>query len=304
MNIVFMGTPDFAIPALDAILNSGRHRVVAAYSQPPKPAGRGLDLVKSKVQQLAEAKGIPVHIPKSLKGEGEQKIFHDLNADIAVVAAYGLLLPKAILNAPKYGCINIHPSKLPRWRGAAPIQRTIMAGDRNTAICIMQMDEGLDTGDIILQKNFEVSAEDTSGSLHDKLATEGAKLLLEALDLIESGKVVRVPQVLNGITYASKIDKAETKLDFTKSAQETECIIRGLNPFPGAYFEYNDERIKIFSAEVKSLTGQPGEVLDDQLTIACAENSIRPLTIQRAGKKTMPTSEALKGLKIPKGSML
>lgn len=295
MRILFMGTPEFAVPALEGLIASA-HEVVAAYSQPPRPAGRGQKLRKSPVQELAEANGIPVLTPeKLLKEDAHPK------ADIAVVAAYGLLLPEWFLESFAHGCINIHPSALPRWRGAAPIQRTVMAGDATTDICIMQMEKGLDTGPVLKRETFKVPPHITSGALHDMLAEKSVPLLLDVLEHIDS--VESVPQSPLGVTYAKKIDKAEAKIDWNQTADEIDRLIRGLNPFPGAYFEYQNERIKLWEAAVEVHDGEvkaPGAVLDNRLLIQCGEGAIRLKTLQREGKKPVGADELLRGFEIPR----
>ena len=290
-----MGTPDFAVPCLKALIDSS-HEIVAVYTAPPKPAGRGKELKKSKVHEVAEAAGLKVLTPASLK----QETLPD--ADIAVVAAYGLLLPEHILNAPKHGCINIHPSLLPRWRGAAPIQRSIMAGDKMTAVCIMKMDKGLDTGDVLLKTEFDLEPKITAGVLHDKCAEIGARLTLEVIDNIE--KITPVRQSEEGVTYAKKITSEDEKIDWKKPAQEIEQIIRGLNPFPAAYFLHNGEKIKVFEADVVDKSGEAGKVLDEYLTIACGEKALQIKQLQRSGKRIMTAKEFLNGSRIAKDDTL
>lgn len=301
MRVIFMGTPDFAVPALVALLEAG-HEVVAAYSQPPRPGGRrGRELTPSPVQREAEARGIPVRHPVSLKGAEEQAEFAALNADIAVVAAYGLILPRAILEAPRHGCLNIHASLLPRWRGAAPIQRAVLAGDAETGVCIMRMEAGLDTGPVLLTGRTSIDRK-TAGELTDELAQMGGSLMLEVLaDLPEYPEV---PQPEEGVTYASKIDKAEARIDFSQSADQVERQIRAFQPTPGAFFEFEDERYKVLTADVVEGGGWPGNVLDDRLTIACGKGAVRPLRIQRAGKPAMDTADLLRGKPIPLGTYL
>lgn len=293
MKVIFMGTPAFAVPALQAIINS-EHDIIAVYTAPPRPAGRGKKLRNSEVHQLAEGHGLEVRAIASLKEEELPE------CDIAVVAAYGVLLPKHILDAPKYGCINIHPSLLPRWRGAAPLQRSIMSGDSETAVCIMQMDVGLDTGGVLLQKNLPLTDKTTTGSLHDETAQIGAEMTLEVIAKIDELK----PQMQSedGVTYAKKILKADEIIDWSKSAQEVSCQIRGLNPFPGAYFMYDDQKFKIFDHELVSEQGIAGEVLSDDLVIACGVDAIRVNKIQRQGKSAMDREDFLRGYKIAKGS--
>jgi methionyl-tRNA formyltransferase len=292
-----MGTPDFAVPALEKLIAS-KHEILTCYTQPPRASGRGQKLQNSPIQNLAQKHNISVETPLSLKSIEEQTKFKNLNADIAVVVAYGMLLPKTILDATQYGCINIHPSTLPRWRGAAPIHRTIMAGDAQTSICIMQMDEGLDTGDIIAQIDMALDDKVTSGELHDKLGKEGAELLLATLEKVEQGTITRSKQKKEGVTYAKKISKEEALINWQKSGAEILNQIRALNPYPAAYFVYNDERIKIFSA---TFTKQKhdyelGKIIDQNLTIVCSNGLLHPTIIQRPGKNKMPVEEAVKGL--------
>jgi methionyl-tRNA formyltransferase len=302
MRIVFMGTPDFAVPVLDALIGAG-HDVVAAYSQPPRAGGRrGKALTPSPVHARAETLGIEVRTPLSFRKEpGVIEAFAALDADIAVVAAYGLILPQALLDAPRLGCLNVHGSLLPRWRGAAPIQRAILAGDAETGVGIMQMEAGLDTGPVLLEERTPIDGK-TSGILSSELAAMGARLMVRVLDDI--GAFPPRPQPEDGVTYASKIDKAEARIDFACSAVEVERRIRAFNPAPGAYFEYAGERIKMLSAAVMELSGAPGEVLDGQLTIACDEGAIRPLAVQRAGRGVMTSNELLRGFSIDIGTHL
>jgi methionyl-tRNA formyltransferase len=295
-----MGTPDFAVPALIALAEAG-HDIVAAYSQPPRPAGRGKQLQLSPVQREAEARGIPVHHPVSLKGADEQAAFAALGADIAVVAAYGLILPRAILDAPWHGCLNIHASLLPRWRGAAPIQRAVLAGDAETGVCIMRMEAGLDTGPVLLSGRTAIDRK-TAGELTDELAAMGGSLMLEVLS--DLSEYPEVPQPEEGVTYASKIDKAESRLDFSGLAEQVERHVRAFFPVPGAFFEFEGERFKVIMTDVLEGGGWPGNVLDDKLTIACGQGAIRPTRIQRAGKPAMDTAELLRGKPIPAGSYL
>ena len=298
-----MGTPEFAVPALESLIKS-KHEIAAVYTQPPRPAKRGQKEQKSSVHLLAEKNNIEVRTPTSLKSADSQKEFADLKADIAIVVAYGLILPKPILEAFPHGCINIHPSLLPRWRGAAPIQRSIMAGDTETGVCIIQLTEELDAGDILAMETIGVNQGATAGHLHDKLAKIGAKLLLDTIEKIENGLASFTAQSTEGITYAAKISKAEAKIDWQKPAKEIECLIRGLNPFPGAYFEINGERVKILKAEIANLSGVAGTVVDENLTIACGEMSISPLTVQKQGKNMCDTKSFLLGNPIPKDTIL
>ncbi len=296
-----MGTPEFAVPALDALVAAG-HDIVAAYSQPPRPGGRrGRALLPSPVHQRAETLGIEVRTPVSLKAADEQAAFAALGADVAVVAAYGLILPRPILEAPRHGCLNIHGSLLPRWRGAAPIQRAILAGDAETGVGIMQMEAGLDTGPVRLEGRTPIGGK-TTGELTEELAGLGARLMVKVLSDPEAYPPVL--QSSEGITHAAKIDKTEARLDFALSAIEVERQVRAFAPAPGAFFEYAGERIRILAADVFEGTGEPGEVIDDALTIACADGAIRPVRVQRAGRGVMTADEFLRGFAIPKGAQL
>lgn len=287
MKVVFMGTPDFSVPALDAIAQA--HEVVAVFSQPPRPAGRGKKERPSPVHARAEAMGIPVHTPTSLKGV-------DLPpADVAVVVAYGLLLPQHVLDAPRFGCLNIHASLLPRWRGAAPIHRAIMAGDAETGVCIMQMEAGLDTGPVLLRDQMPITEAETTGTLHDDLSTMGARLLTEALSGLP---MPATPQPEDGVTYARKIDKAEARIDWSKSAQEVARHIRGLSPFPGAWCMAEGERIKLLHARAIDGQGTPGQTLGG-LRIACGEGAVEVTQAQRAGKSSQTAEELLRGFTLP-----
>ncbi len=305
LRIVFMGTPEFSVPMLAEIVAAG-HEVVAVYAQPPRPAGRGMAERKSPVHVMAEGYGIPVFTPKSLKGEAEQEIFRQHDADVAVVVAYGLILPPAILHAPRLGCLNMHASALPRWRGAAPIQRAIMAGDRETAAMVMQMDEGLDTGPICLVERVPIGPDVTAGDLHDHLARIGAGLMVRALVALERDSLGATPQPEVGVTYAAKIDKSEARIDFTRPAADVHNLIRGLSPFPGAWFEVGPadkrERVKVLRAQLADASGLAGTVLDDQLTIACGEGALRLILLQRAGRKPMGVAEFLRGYNLPPGT--
>ena len=289
-----MGTPDFSVPALEAL--QAAHDVVCVYTQPPRPAGRGKRDRPSPVQAKAEALGLPVRHPVSLKGEEEQAAFAALNADVAVVVAYGLILPQAILDAPAKGCLNIHASLLPRWRGAAPIHRAIMAGDAETGVAIMQMEAGLDTGPVLLSERTKIGAEETTADLHDRLSAMGARLIVEALGRL--GTLTPVPQPEDGVTYAQKIDKAEARIDWTKPAEDVDRKIRGLSPFPGAWCEIAGERVKLLRSRRTDGQGAPGEVLGG-FTIACGAGAVEITEAQREGKKAMPAHEVLKGLDLP-----
>lgn len=295
-----MGTPDFAVPTLDALVAAG-HDVVAAYSQPPRPGGRrGKAEVPSPVHRRAEALGIPVFTPVSLRKADAQAVFAAHDADVAVVAAYGLILPQVVLDAPRHGCLNVHGSILPRWRGAAPIQRAILAGDTETGVGIMQMETGLDTGPVRAEAQTPIDGK-TAGDLTTELAAMGARLMVAVLADLDAHPAVAQP--MDGITYAAKIDKAETRLDFTKTAAEVERQVRAFNP-PGAWFEHEGERIRILSAQVVSDGGDTGTVIDDTLTIACAEGAIRPTLVQRAGRGVMTSADLLRGFPIAPGMRL
>ncbi|MEI9900149.1 MAG: methionyl-tRNA formyltransferase [Hyphomicrobium sp.] len=307
MRIVFMGTPDFSVPTLAEIVGAGHH-IVAAYSQPPRAAGRGMAERKSPVQAFAETAGIPVLTPHSLKGPSEQAAFAAHDADAAVVVAYGLLLPAAVLAAPRLGCFNLHASKLPRWRGAAPIQRAVMAGDTLTAAAVMRMEAGLDTGPVCLAEDVAIGPDETAGELHDALASRGASLMVRALSALERGSLDCAPQAAEGVTYARKIDKAEAAIDFSRDAQVVHNLIRGLAPFPGAWFGAGApgkrERFKVLRSQLSEGSGSPGEVLDDKLTVACATGAVRLIELQRAGKRPMSAAEFVRGFALPAGTRL
>jgi len=294
-----MGSPDFAVPSLNALVEA-RHEVVAAYCQPPRPAGRGKAERKTAVHERAEQLGIEVRTPRTLRDEEEQARFRALDADIAVVAAYGLILPKAILEAPKAGCINVHASLLPRWRGAAPIQRAILAGDEISGVTIMQMEEGLDTGPMLHRLTLDIRQKN-AGQVTEELAQLGAQALLDWLDHPTPPE----PQPTAGAIYASKIDKTEARIDWSISAEQVERHVRAFNPVPGAWFEANGERIKLLEAAVgNDAVGSPGEVLDDCLNVACSDGYVRPLKVQRAGRGVMAPGELLRGFPITKGTIL
>jgi methionyl-tRNA formyltransferase len=308
LRIIFMGTPEFSVPTLRAIVHAG-HDVVAVYTQPPRPAGRrGLELTPSPVQREAEKLGIEVRSPVSLKGQAEQEAFAALRADVAVVVAYGLLLPKPILQGTRLGAYNGHASLLPRWRGAAPIQRAIMAGDHETGMMVMKMDEGLDTGPVALTERVAIRPNETAGELHDRLMQSGATLMVEALGKLEAGALVLTPQPDEGVIYARKIDKAEARIDWRLPAMEVHNRIRGLSPFPGAWCEMTvggkPERLKILRSAPSAGAGSPGEVIDDRLTVACAEGALRLTELQRAGGRSVTAEEFLRGLKMEKGTEL
>ena len=300
MRIIFMGTPDFAVPTLRALVAAG-HTVVAAYSQPPRPAGRGKKLQPSPVHLAAEALGIAARTPASLKGAEEQAVLAALDADVAVVAAYGLILPQAVLDALRLGCLNVHGSILPRWRGAAPVQRAILAGDEETGVTIMQMERGLDTGPMLAKVTTPVDGK-TAGALTAELAESGAALMVEVLADLPGHPPAIQPE--DGVTYAHKIDKAESRLDFTRAAVDVERQVRAFAPAPGAFFELEGERYRVLAAEVVAGEGAPGSVLDDLLTIACGVGALRPLTVQRAGRPAMDTAALLRGRAVPAGTVL
>jgi methionyl-tRNA formyltransferase len=293
MKVVFMGTPEFSVPVLEALHR--RHNIVAVYCQPPRPAGRGKADRPSLVQARAEALGLQVRHPVSLRSDEAQRDFAALGADVAVVVAYGLILPQPVLDAPRLGCLNIHASLLPRWRGAAPIHRAIMAGDRETGICIMQMEAGLDTGPVLMREAVEIGPEDTTAELHDRLSALGARLIVEALVRLP---LPAVPQPEDGVTYATKIDKAEARVDWSRPAVEIDRLIRGLSPFPGAWVEINGERVKLLRSRLAEGRGSPGQVLSG-FTIACGEGAVEVLEAQREGKRPMPVAEVLRGLILP-----
>lgn len=293
MRVIFMGTPGFSVPALEAV--AARHDVVCVYTQPPRAAGRGQKPRPSPVQAAAEAMGLPVRTPARLKAPEDQADFAALGADVAVVVAYGLILPQPVLDAPRLGCLNIHASILPRWRGAAPIHRAVMAGDAETGVAIMQMEAGLDTGPVLAEARTPIGPEDTTGDLHDRLADMGAALIAEVLDRLP---LDAVPQPDDGVTYAAKIEKAEARIDWTRPAAEVDRLIRGLSPFPGAWCEVAGERVKLLRARVVPGEGDPGAVLGP-LVVACGAGAVEVLELQRQGKRPLPTAEALRGMPLP-----
>ena len=298
MRIIFMGSPDFAVPSLEALVAAG-HDVAAAYCQPPRPAGRGKAERKTPVHERAEELEIPVFTPKSLRDEAAQAEFAAHDSDLAVVAAYGLILPRPILEAPRGGCVNVHASLLPRWRGAAPIQRAILAGDEVSGVTIMRMDEGLDTGPMLLKRELDIRGKN-AGQVMEEIAKVGAKALIEWLTSPTPGE----PQPESGITYASKIDKAEARIDWTRKAEEIERQVRAFAPSPGAWFETNGERIKLLDAECVDGAGEPGEVVGTPLVIACGEDALHCRTLQRAGKSAIPVEDFVRGFPIPEGTIL
>lgn len=308
LRIIFMGTPEFSVPTLRALVDAG-HDIAAVYTQPPRPGGRrGLDLQKSPIHQAAELLGLPVLTPLNFKAEEDRAEFKAFNADVAVVVAYGLLLPEAILSGTRLGCYNGHASLLPRWRGAAPIQRAIMAGDTETGMMVMQMEKGLDTGPVALTAHVAIEPNMTAGELHDSLMLAGARLMREAMLKLEDGDLPLTPQAEDGVLYAAKIDKAETRIQFSRSSQDVHNHIRGLSPFPGAWFEMEiggkPERVKVLATEMASGMGEAGSVLDDALTIACASGAVRLLRLQKAGGKPMLAAEFLRGTPVSVGTRL
>ncbi|WP_193368847.1 methionyl-tRNA formyltransferase [Pelagibius marinus] len=307
LRVAFMGTPDFSVPTLKALAEAG-HEIAAVYSQPPRPAGRGQKERPSPVQAYAESRGWEVRTPTSLKTPEAQKAFADLNLDIAVVVAYGLILPQAVLDAPRLGCVNVHASLLPRWRGAAPIQRALLAGDEETGVTIMQMEAGLDTGPMLLKRSLPITPETSAQELHDALAALGAAMINEALEGLDDGSLTATPQPEEGVTYAAKLDKAEGRLDWSDGAAALDRRIRAFTPWPGAFFEVGAgkgrERVKVLQAEPREGRGAPGTVLDDQATIACGEGALRLKKVQRAGKAPMAAEAFLRGFDLPAGTVL
>jgi methionyl-tRNA formyltransferase len=297
-----MGTPDFAVPTLADLIAQG-HDIAAVYSQPPRPKGRGMTLEPGAVHRFADSAKLPVRTPLSLKSAEEQAAFAALELDAAIVVAYGLLLPKSILDAPKLGCFNLHGSLLPRWRGAAPIQRAVMAGDAETGVMVMQMDEGLDTGAVLMAERVTIGRK-TSGELTTELSRLGADLMVRSLGALERGGVTPQPQSEDGVTYAKKISKEEARIDWSRPAREIDAHIRGLAPFPGAWTDANGERLKILYADPVDGNGKPGLALDDGLTIACGEGALKLVKVQRAGKSVMTAAELLKGFGLPRGTQL
>ncbi|MEM8812123.1 MAG: methionyl-tRNA formyltransferase [Pseudomonadota bacterium] len=307
LSLIFMGTPDFSVPALRAILDSG-HDVVAVYSQPPRRAGRGMKERPSPVHKAARDAGLPVFTPTSLRDETIQGEFTKHEADVAVVVAYGLLLPQAVLDTPDHGCLNIHASLLPRWRGAAPINRAIMAGDSVTGVTIMKMEAGLDTGPMAISREIPICPDETAGHLHDRLSELGADLIVEALAALEADGLSFREQPQEGVTYASKIDKAETAIDWNRGAEVVHRHIRGLSPFPGAWclmpFGGRPERVKILDAVLAPTAGASGTVMDEDLTIACGDGGVRPTRLQRAGKQPLDRVDFLRGQSVPAGTVM
>ena len=301
LRLIFMGTPDFVVPTLLALTAAG-HDIVAVYTRAPKPAGRGMDMQVTPIEREARRLALPVFTPKTLRDEAAQDAFASHNVDAAVVVAYGLILPKAVLEAPRLGCFNVHASLLPRWRGAAPINRAVMAGDKESGVTIMQMDEGLDTGAMVMREALPILPDMTAGELHDALAQQGARLMPVALAAAERGALSLTPQPEAGVTYAEKISKSETRIDWSKPANEVHNHIRGLSPFPGAWFELDGVRVKALRTTLAEGSGVPGTALDDKLAIACGDGAIRLVQIQRAGKQPMSADEFLRGTPVRAGT--
>jgi methionyl-tRNA formyltransferase len=300
LRLAFMGSPDFAVPTLEAILAAG-HDVACVYSQPPRPAGRGKELRETAVHAAANRHGLPVRTPLNFKSPEDREAFAALNLDVAVVVAYGLLLPKAILDAPRLGCFNLHGSILPRWRGAAPIHRAVMAGDAITGVQVMKMDVGLDTGPVMLTATTPISEDDTTGDVHDRLSQLGAALMVEGLARLEAGNATLTEQTEDGVTYAAKVSAAEARIDWSLPAPEVAARIRGMSPFPGAWFEHEGQRIKVFNARAADGSGQPGDVLDDELRIACGSGAVRLTRLQRAGKGIVTAEDFQRSKSIARG---
>jgi methionyl-tRNA formyltransferase len=301
MRLIFMGTPDFAVPTLIELAARG-HEIAAVYTRAAKPAGRGMDLQRTPIEREARRLALPVRTPKTLKDDDVQKIFHAHNADAAVVVAYGLILPKPILEAPRIGCFNVHASLLPRWRGAAPINRAIMAGDAESGVTIMKMDEGLDTGAMAMAERTAIGADMTAGELHDALSRVGADLMLRVLAAAERDSLSLTPQPANGVTYAEKISKTETRTDWTKPWKQVHDHIRGLSPFPGAWFELDGVRVKVLRSIRGESAGPPGILLDNRLTVACGDGAVQLVQVQRAGRQPMSADEFLRGTPVKAGA--
>ena len=301
MKLVFMGTPNFSVPALKALAQSN-HQICAVYSQPPRPAGRGKKLRLSDVHKEALDLGLTVHNPTNFKSDKDRTIFRKLKADIAIVVAYGLILPNQILSAPKFGCLNIHASLLPRWRGAAPIQRAIMEGDDETGVCIMKMEEGLDTGPILSSRKIQIKENDNAKILSERLSLVGSKLIVEVLDALSEFKAYS--QSAAGVTYARKIEKSETKIDWSLPAKTINRKIRALSPFPGAWTEINGERIKLLASKVINKENEPGMILDKGFSIACGQKAVEITEAQRPGKSAQKSDVFLRGFRLQKGSKL
>lgn len=303
LRVAFMGTPDFSVPVLAALIDAG-HQVCCVYSQPPRPSGRGQQERPSPVHAFAESRGLPVRVPKSLRGVEAQGEFAAFDADVGVVAAYGLILPQAVLDAPRFGCLNVHASLLPRWRGAAPIQRAILAGDAESGVTIMQMDAGLDTGAMLLRETVPITASTDATLLHDALSAMGARMIVQALARLEAGELVATAQPDEGVTYAAKLAKDEGRLDWTRPAADLERAVRAFTPWPGAWFERDGERFKVLAAAVVAGDGPAGTLLDDQLTVACGKNALRLLKVQRSGRAALDADAFLRGYPLAKGARI
>ena len=303
LRIAFMGTPEFAVPILEALVSVG-HEIICVYTQPPRTGGRGQKEKKTPIHIRAEKFGINVRAPKDFRFKQQQRAFADLNLDCAVVVAYGLILPGVILTAPKLGCLNIHASLLPRWRGAAPIQRAILTGDEESGVTIMQMDEGLDTGAMLMVGRVTITRETTGESLHNTLSEIGSALIIKVLNALMEGKIRPTDQSEDGVTYAKKLDRSEGHIDWQKPAEDIERLIRAFTPWPGSWFEVKGERIKILSAQVENIDGVPGTVMDDKLTISCGVDGLQLNTVQRAGKSPMTVAEFLRGFELPIGTVV
>jgi len=301
MRLIFMGTPDFSVPVLDALVGAG-HDIAAVYCQPPRPAGRGKKDRPTPVHARALELGLDVCHPANLKGADEQAEFSAFKADVVVVVAYGLILPQVVLDTPAHGCLNIHASLLPRWRGAAPIHRAIMAGDAETGVCIMQMEAGLDTGPVLMRATTPIGPEETTGQLHDRLSAMGADLIVDALTQLTN--LTPEPQPDDGMCYAAKIDKSEAKVDWADDARRIDRHIRGLSPFPGAWTEIDGQRVKLLASRMGQGCGIPGNVVDDSLTVACGRGAVQLLRLQRAGRSAQDADEFLRGMPVPKGTRL
>jgi methionyl-tRNA formyltransferase len=303
LRIAFMGTSEFAVPILEALVSVG-HEIICVYTQPPRAGGRGQKEKKTPIHIRAEKFGINVRAPKDFRFKRQQRAFADLNLDCAVVVAYGLILPGVILTAPKLGCLNIHASLLPRWRGAAPIQRAILTGDEESGVTIMQMDEGLDTGAMLMVGRVTITRETTGESLHNTLSEIGSSLIIKVLNALMEGKIWPKDQPEDGVTYAKKLERSEGHIDWRKPAEDIERLIRAFTPWPGSWFEVKGERIKILSAQVENIDGVPGTVMDDKLTISCGVDGLQLNTVQRAGKSPMTVAEFLRGFKLPIGTVV
>jgi methionyl-tRNA formyltransferase len=307
LRVVFMGTPDFAVPTLSEIVGHG-HEVAAVYTRAPAAAGRGMELKPSPVHRLADRFGIPVLTPKSLRGEDAAETFRRHDADVAVVVAYGLILPKPILDAPRLGCLNLHASLLPRWRGAAPIQRAVMAGDAETGVAVMRMEEGLDTGPIAMMETVQIGPNTTAGELHDVMMMHGADTMVRALAAHSRGGLTFTPQRAEGVTYAAKITNDEARIEWRRSAGKVHNQVRGLSPFPGAFFTADlgkgPERVKVVRTALADGAGAPGKLLDRDGTVACTDGAVRLVTVQRAGKGPMPAADFLRGARLEPGAQL